>query len=81
VHELEFVSERIVNIAELEGLISKAYCCIVGVRAELEKEKPSMVKINEFSKQIHLALLQAKDFEFCLEQRRAVKAESVQTEG
>lgn len=69
----EFISERIVNISEIEGLIREAYCGVTALRAEMEKKNPSMVKIDEFSKQIHLALLQAKDFEFCLEQRRAVK--------
>lgn len=66
---VEFISERIVNISDLESLINGAYLDITALRSELEKENPSMVKIDELSKQMHLSLLKAKDFEFCLEQR------------
>lgn len=58
------------NISDLESLISGAYLDITALRSELEKESPSMAKIDELSRQMHLSLLQAKDFEFCLEQRR-----------
>lgn len=70
---MEFISERIVNISEIEALIRDAYRGVTALRVEMQKKNPSMVKIDEFSKQIHLALLRAKDFEFCLEQRRSVK--------
>lgn len=69
---MEYVTERVVNIAELEDLISSAYFNISKLRTELQKENPSMVQIDELSKQIHLGLLQAKDFEFCVERRKTV---------
>lgn len=66
----DYISERVINIAELESLIRSAYYDIAALRKELEKENPSMGKIDELSKQVHLALLQAKDFEFCVERRK-----------
>lgn len=65
-----YESERIINIAEIETLIRSAYYDISELRSEVEKESPSMCKIDELSKQIHLKLLQAKDFEFCVERRK-----------
>lgn len=69
---MEYVTERVVNIAELEDLISSAYFNIFKLRTELQKENPSMVQIDELSKKIHLELLQAKDFEFCVERRKTI---------
>ena len=66
---MEYVTERVVNIAELEGMILSAYHNISQLRAEMEKENPS---IDELSKKIHLELLQAKDFEFCIERRKTI---------
>ena len=65
-----YITERVVNIAELEQLIYGAYYGVATLRTELEKENPSMCRIDELSKQIHLDLLQAKDFEFCVERRK-----------
>lgn len=65
-----YISERVVNISELETLIRSAYLAAAGIRIELESEKPSMDKIDELSKQMHLDLLRAKDFEFRIEQRK-----------
>lgn len=64
---VDYISERIVNLSELERLIQSAYYDIAALRTEMEKEKPSMERIDDLSKQIHLELLQAKDFEFCVE--------------
>ena len=69
---MEYVTERVVNIAELEGMILSAYHNISQLRTELQKENPSMVQIDELSKKIHLELLQAKDFEFCVERRKTI---------
>lgn len=69
---MEYVTERVVNIAELEGMILSAYHNISQLRAEMEKENPSLVRIDELSKKIHLELLQAKDFEFCVERRKTI---------
>ena len=65
-----YISERIVNISELEALIRSAYYDAAEIRSKLEKENPSIWTIDELSKQIHLKLLQAKDFEFHIENRR-----------
>lgn len=67
-----YITERVVNIAELEKLLRSAYLNISELRAEQEKENPSMIRIDELSKRIHLDLLQAKDFEFCVERRKTV---------
>lgn len=67
-----YITERIVNIAELEVLIKSAYAEIQGIRNELEKDIPSIGYIEEMSKSLHLNLLKAKDFEFCIERRKTV---------
>ncbi len=69
---MDYISERVINITELEGFIRSAYYDVAALRAEMEKESPSMGKIDELSKQIHLELLQAKDFEFCVERRKTI---------
>lgn len=65
-----YISERIVNISELESIISTAYRCADALRSEIEKESPSMDRIDELSKVLHLNLLHAKHFEFCIEHRK-----------
>lgn len=67
-----YISERVTNISELESLVRSAYYCAAELREELEKERPSMVRVDGLSKQIHLDLLKAKDFEFCVERRKTV---------
>lgn len=67
-----YVTERVINIEKLEELICSAYRNISALCIEIEKENPSMYRIDELSKQIHLDLLQAKDFEFCVERRKTV---------
>ncbi len=67
---MEYISERIINAAELETLVRAAYYDIAALREEIERESPSMEKVDELSKQLHMRLLQAKDFEFCVERRR-----------
>ncbi len=69
---MDYISERVVNIAELESLIRSAYYDVAALRVEMETENPSMVKIDELSKRIHLSLLQAKNFEFCVERRKTI---------
>lgn len=70
VSNTDYISERVVNISKIEALIRSAYYGVAALRSELEKENPSMLRIDELSKQAHLDLLQAKDFEFCVERRR-----------
>lgn len=63
------ICERIENISELEKLIWSAYQSATAIRSEIEKESPSLLRINELSQQVHLDLLKAKYFEFQIEQR------------
>lgn len=63
------VCERIENISDLEKLIWSAYQSAAAIRTEIEKESPSLLRINELSQQVHLDLLKAKYFEFQIEQR------------
>lgn len=70
--ENSYISERIVNISDLERYIKFSYAEIQSIRNELEKDTPSMEYIEEMSKSLHLNLLKAKDFEFCIERRKTV---------
>ncbi len=70
-----YVSERITNIGELECLLHASYSEIESLRHELEKENPATDRIDELSKQLHLHLLQAKDFEFCVERRKTIASD------
>ena len=67
-----YISERVTNISELESLVRSAYYSAAALREELEKESPSTDRVDGLSKQIHLDLLKAKDFEFCVERRKTV---------
>lgn len=67
-----YVTERVVNIGELEGIIRSAYFGMAALRDELEKDRPSTVRVDELSKQVHLDLLKAKDFEFFVERRKTI---------
>ena len=67
-----YISERVTNISELESLIRSAYCCAAALREEMEKGSPSTDRVDGLSKQIHMDLLKAKDFEFCVERRKTV---------
>ena len=67
---LAYVSERIMNISELEKLIRSAYGTVAAIDREIKKESPSIHRINELSEEARSLLQQAKDFEFCIERRR-----------
>ena len=54
-------TERIINISELEAIHRKLYQTALQLREEIEKENPSMEKIEEFSKIINLESLKAVD--------------------
>lgn len=66
---MKMETERIINISELEAIHRKLYQTALQLREEIEKENPSMEKIEEFSKIINLESLKAVDFEFCLDRR------------
>lgn len=66
------ISERIINIEELEAYIRSAYSDIERVRKELEEGHSTKDAILEYVKDIQLNLLKAKDFRFYLEQREVI---------
>lgn len=67
---MEYITERVVNIREIEGLICAAYYSAAALVAELEKESPSTDRVDWLAKQIREDLRKAKDFEFCVERRK-----------
>lgn len=67
-----YISERIVNLKECETAIATAVDLSEYLRKEVEKENPSMTKINEFSKGLHKALIGVKYFEFEIEKRKVI---------
>ncbi|PXV85131.1 hypothetical protein C8E03_11955 [Lachnotalea glycerini] len=77
-NQIEYVSERIVNIAVLEETIESAYLDILNIRNELEKDTPSIDFLEEVSKRLHMNILKAKDFEFRVEQRKVFTENSRQ---
>lgn len=71
-----FVSERIINIAELENAISKAKFNFEILCDELKKETPSKEVLSGASSQVRQMLNKADSFEFCLEKRKSVITET-----
>ena len=65
----KYVSERVVNIAELEKHIEVAFIASQILEKELQKDSPSISGIKELSKEILTNLHSAKEFEFCVERR------------
>lgn len=66
---MKYVSERIINISELEGYIKSAYCAVTALKQEAGQPDPSLQRIRELSNRAYADLLVAKDFEFCIERR------------
>lgn len=67
-----YISERIVNIAELENHIEKAYLSSVALEKELHDNKPDMKKILELSSNISVEICGAYKFEFLIERRKTI---------
>ena len=65
-----FISERIVNISELESHIKNAELYFDIMQEELKKATPSKETIDSAASVIKNSLKKASDFEFCLEQRK-----------
>ena len=63
---IEYITERIINMSEIEGLIRSAYYSAESLLEELKKASPSTVRVEGLAEQIHADLLKAKDFEFCV---------------
>lgn len=66
------VSERIINIGELEAFIRSAYMDTVRVRTLAEEGRVDTEQILSYLKSIQLTLLKAKDFDFFLERRKVI---------
>lgn len=67
-----YVSERILNIQDLEKEIKNASLHFDILKKELKKTAPSSEIIDAAVYQISQSLGKANDFEFCLEQRKCV---------
>ena len=74
-----FVSERIVNIAELEKLIHISRFNFEVLADELEKAAPSKAKIDSAVRAIKNGLEKAERFEFCIEKRKCNFKESFES--
>lgn len=66
---MEYISERIVNIAELEKNIQTGSSYFRIMSAEMKKEAPSIEKINEAAQVVKKHLEQAESFLKSLWQR------------
>lgn len=71
-NEKVIISERIINIGELEALIRSAYMDTVRVRTLVENGRVDTEQILSYLQSIQLALLKAKDFNFFLERRNVI---------
>lgn len=68
--KLIYVSERILNIQDLEKEIKNAALHFDILKKELKKTAPSSETVDAAVYQISQSLEKANDFEFCLEQRK-----------
>jgi hypothetical protein len=66
------LSERIINIGELESFIRSAYMDTVRVRTLVEDGRADTEQILSYLQSIQLTLLKAKDFDFFLEKRKVI---------
>lgn len=69
---MKYVSERVINISELEELIRLSYHTVVAIRNELDKQDPSVAKMVYLSEQAKQNLSEAVHFDFCAERRTTV---------
>ena len=69
----KYVSERIVNIAELEKYIESAFISSQLLEKELQKDSPSIPYIKGLSEEILANMSNAKTFEFCVERRLTIE--------
>ena len=70
---MTFISERIVNISDLEKILEKERILIEILSKELETELPDIEKIKGISREILACHKKAISFEFYLERRRIKK--------
>ena len=72
---MDYVSERITNISDLEELI--AQCRVLASR--IEKEASGNEELKEAAGALSECLKQMSDFEFCIERRRTTFNEEPNT--
>lgn len=69
---MKYVSERVINISELEELIRLSYHAVVAIRNELDKQEPSVSQMAYLSEQAKQTLYEAVHFDFCVERRTTI---------
>lgn len=67
--DVKYVSERIVNIKELESYVEKAYLSVELLVKEIERENVNNQQIIRLLKNARQVLEKANNFEFCIERR------------
>lgn len=73
-----FISERIVNISDLEALLSGTRLHFEILLDELQKETSQIERINNLAHSVRDTLEKAENFEFCIEKRKCIfKADSL----
>ena len=65
-----FISERIINISELETLLSGARLHFEILLSELQEETSQTEKIQNLACAVRDKLEKAENFEFCIEKRK-----------
>lgn len=65
-----FISERIINISELEALLSTAKLNFEILMDELQKEAPQSEKVQSLTCVVRDELVKAENFEFRIEKRK-----------
>lgn len=67
-----YVSERIVNIGDLEDIISRAYMISQILSQELSASPPNIQKAKALSESVTRELSDAKNFEIHIERRKSI---------
>ena len=67
-----YVSERIVNIGDLEDIISRAYMISQILSQELSASPPNIQKAKALSESVTRELSDAKNFEIRIERREFI---------
>ncbi len=66
---MQYKTERIENLDELETIHRNLYTDSCNLRSELEKDEPNMERVKLLTKSIHMESHKAIDFEFIIAQR------------
>lgn len=66
---MQYKTERIENLDDLEAIHRNLYTDSCNLRAELEKDAPNMEYVKSLIKSVHMESRKAIDFEFIIAQR------------